>query len=194
MTDSHDLGSSNDSSGNQNSNKSGGSSSRLIINLVVLVVLLMGFYHWRSDNQLVTYHNEYFTKAYNSIFVDVWNKFIEQAKSGEMSDPQAAEFLKTKLLPVLNDWEKRADGIDVPTDAKEFHIRFTGELHEAAKKTQSVVQAIEDGESESGSESLKQLVLLVNKVEKDGANFQAQLKSDRNFEFEKSKPSAEKQK
>ena len=173
--------------GANNTVTSKSSPTRLVINLVVLLVLFMGFYSWRTDNQLADYHNDFFKQAYNSIFVDVWNQFILDAKAGKMNDQQAAEFLKTRMLPALEKWQKRADETTAPADAQEFHIRFTGELHEASKKTKSVIAAIESGDSEQGTSDLQQLVQLVNKIEKDGSNFQELLKKDRGMKFEKSK-------
>jgi len=183
----NDIGSPGDTSGAGTTGSNKSSSTRLVINLVVLLVLGMGFYSWRSDNQLVRYHNDFFKQSYNSIFVEIWNKFILDAKAGDMNDQQAAEFLKTRMLPALKEWEKRADETIAPTDAQEFHIRFTSELHDASKKTQLVIKSIENGETEIGSESLKQLVQLVDKIGNDASNFQTQLKNDRNFEFEKAK-------
>ena len=181
------IDNSTNSAGDANVAQPKSSPTRLVINLVVLLVLFMGFYSWRSDNELAKYHNDFFKQAYNSIFVDIWNKFLTDAKAGKMDDPQAAEFLKSRMLPALKEWEKRADETTAPRDAQEFHIRFTAELHDASKKTLGVIQAIENGDSDLGSQNLKQLVQLINKVEKDGSNFQTQLKTDRNFEFEKTK-------
>jgi hypothetical protein len=164
------------------SNGKGGSG--LVTACVAFLVACMGFMNWRADSGLEGYYNNFARAAYQNVLVEKWNPLVDLAHKPGVRDEEIKLHLEHELVPAANAWIEKASKITPPALARDFHLRFEQKLEMLESDARKMVAALDQRDKAQYDTFTKHLAVTVSSLEKEMADFKAELEKERGMRSE----------